>query len=247
MPWIRLSDNYQDDEKIDGLSDGAFRLWHQGMAYCRRNQTDGLIPFGIMRGFKSFSRGREKELASPFRDGLEPLWVLVPAMGYRVSNYLKYNLSKEEESNKRSAATARMRKFRVSDASHVLPSDAEVLGTGTDKSISLERESERKPDPFVNPTTTNRAAEFLDRYELLYRTHRKGALYARKPVRDYAAAVSLCDTWDDDVRLDKLAIIFLTTDHKFAEEGSRTVSQFLALSSWCDGKLAEWEAKKASA
>ena len=43
-------------------------------------------------------------------------------------------------------------------------------------------------------------------------------------------------------RLEQLAVIFLTTDHKFAEEGSRTIPQFLALASWCDGKLAEWEA-----
>lgn len=100
-------------------------------------------------------------------------------------------------------------------------------------------------DPFVNPTTTERAGRFLERYQELYVTHRHGARYALKPTRDYAAAVTLCHTWPDDARLDKLAVIFLTTDHKFAEEGSRTVPQFLALASWCDGKLAEHEARKA--
>lgn len=108
-------------------------------------------------------------------------------------------------------------------------------------------EASVSPDPFVNASTTDRAAKFLERYQLLYRTHRKGARYALKPVRDYAAAVTLCATWTDDDRLDKLAIIFLTTDHKFAEEGSRTVPQFLALASWADGKLAEWEARNGSA
>jgi hypothetical protein len=248
MAWIRLSDNYQDDEKIHALSNGAFRLWHEGIAYCRRNSTDGLIPFSIMKGFKSFTKRREKELSLPHRDGLAPLWHLVPAMGYRMHNFLKYNLSREEESDKRSASKARMRKFRASgDALHAKASDAEVLGMGMDLSISSERESERKPDPFVHEKTTNRAAAFLDRYQALYPTHRKGARYALKPVRDYAAAVTLCHTWQDDARLDKLAIIFLTTDHKFAEEGSRTVPQFLALSSWCDSRLCDYEAKKASA
>jgi hypothetical protein len=113
-----------------------------------------------------------------------------------------------------------------------------------EKSASLSPPAD---DPFLNQQTGDRAAAFLDRYEVLYRTHRKGARYARKPVRDYAAAVTLCHTWADDSRLDKLAIIFLTTDHKFADEGSRTVPQFLGLASWCDGKLADWEAKKASA
>ena len=42
-------------------------------------------------------------------------------------------------------------------------------------------------------------------------------------------------------------MIVLTTDHTFAEEGSRTVPQFLALASWCDGKLAEYETRKAMA
>lgn len=97
-------------------------------------------------------------------------------------------------------------------------------------------------DAFTDPAITERAGAFLRLYEQLYPKHRKGARYAVKPVRDYAAAVTLCQTWPDD-RLEKLAVIFLTTDHKFAEEGSRTVPQFLAIASWCDGKLAEHDAK----
>lgn len=99
-------------------------------------------------------------------------------------------------------------------------------------------------DPFVDPTVTTRASQLIERYQTLYQKHRHGARYAVKPMRDYAAAVTLCQTWTDDTRLDKLAVIFLTTDHKFAEEGSRTLPQFLALASWCDSKLAEHEASK---
>jgi len=99
-------------------------------------------------------------------------------------------------------------------------------------------------DPFTDTSITERAARFIERYEQLYPEHRKGARYARKPARDYAAAVTLCETWPDDARLDKLAILFLTTNHRFAEEGSRTIPQFLALASWCDAQLVEWEAKR---
>ena len=94
----------------------------------------------------------------------------------------------------------------------------------------------------MDPDVTRRAGAFVERYEALYQQHRKGARYAVKPVRDYAAAVTLCRTWPD-ARLDKLAVMFLTTNHQFAEEGSRTIPQFLALASWADGKLAEHEAK----
>jgi len=255
MPWIRLSDNYMDDEKIDALSDGAFRLWHAGLAYCRRNQTDGVIPFTIMRRLSGFTKSRERELATKLRDGVEPLWHLIPALGYRMHNYLEWNPSKEQENGERAGAASRMRRHReryaVTGSERyavtLKESDGEVPDRiGSRNGSFSEKVSGEKPDPFVHPQTTDRAARFLDRYQALYVKHRNGARYALKPVRDYAAAVTLCHTWDDDARLDKLAVIFLTTDHKFAEEGSRTVPQFLALASWCDGKLAEHEAKKAA-
>lgn len=103
---------------------------------------------------------------------------------------------------------------------------------------------EPKADPFTDPVVTERAGRFIERYQGLYRTHRKGAQYAVRPARDYAAAVTLCQTWTDDARLDRLATIFLLTDHKFAAEGSRTIPQFLALASWADGELAAHEAKR---
>jgi hypothetical protein len=113
-------------------------------------------------------------------------------------------------------------------------------------SLSPQAPSDPGRDPFTDPKVAHRAGRFIERYGELYPEHRKGARYAVKPVRDYAAAVTLCQTWPDPARLEKLAILFLTTDHRFAEEGSRTIPQFLALASWCDGKLAEWEAKRAA-
>jgi len=84
----------------------------------------------------------------------------------------------------------------------------------------------------------------VERYTQLYPTYRNGARYAVKPARDYAAAVTLCQTWDDDAHLEKMAICFLTTDHEFAASGSRTVPQFLALASWVDGELRRWAASQ---
>lgn len=99
-------------------------------------------------------------------------------------------------------------------------------------------------DPFVNEAITMRAGEFVRQYEALYQKCRNGALYAVRPAKDYASAVTLCHTWADDAHLLRLAKIFLTTDHKFAVEGSRTITQFLALASWCDGRLADVKAGK---
>ena len=119
-----------------------------------------------------------------------------------------------------------------------LPSSFSDPEEQREKSASLSSASR---DPFTDPTITERAGRVIERYAVLYPKHRNGARYAVKPVRDYSAAVTLCETWTDDDRLDKLAICFLTTDHKFAEEGRRTLSQFLALSSWVDGELCKWE------
>lgn len=98
----------------------------------------------------------------------------------------------------------------------------------------------------LDANVTERAGRFIERYEAAYTMHRKGARYLVRPHRDYEAAVGLCRTWPDD-RLDKLAAIFLTTDHEWVERGSRTIPQFAGLASWCDIKLTEWEQKQAVA
>lgn len=126
-----------------------------------------------------------------------------------------------------------------------MPSD----GSSSSSSSSVFKEEQKNSvrvsgDPFADAQITERAGRFIERYQVLYQTHRKGARYVVKPARDYQEAVSLCATWPDD-RLDQLAEIFLTTNHEWAENGSRTIGQFRALASWCDGKLAEHEAKPA--
>jgi len=86
-----------------------------------------------------------------------------------------------------------------------------------------------------------RAGEFCRRYAELYPLHRRGARYLPKPALDFQKACDLCSVWPND-RLEKLAIVFLKTDHQFAQDGSRTIGQFAALASWCDDRLREVEA-----
>lgn len=161
MPFIRLSDDYIDHPKFLALSDGAFRLWHEGMSYTRKHQTDGLIPFATMHGFRYFTKSREKQLSTPYIDGAAPLWDLVRGVGYRVHDYLFWNLSKEEEQTENAAATARMRRLRAKRKAEKeqersgehegeqlgerSPFVLDRLGTGSG-SVNLERGSGGKPD-----------------------------------------------------------------------------------------------------
>ncbi len=190
----------------------------------------------------------------------------IPGVGWHVINGQKYRDIVTAETI-RAQNRARARKHRESrnvtqyngtvthHHENVTPSEAEAEANTKakrEKKASLSpaappkaQTGNQKRDPFTDPTTTERAGRFVDRYAELYSQYRKGARYASHPTRDYNAAVTLCHTWPSD-RLEKLAIIFLTTDHKFAEEGSRTIPQFLALASWADGLLAEHESQKAA-
>lgn len=86
---------------------------------------------------------------------------------------------------------------------------------------------------------SERAGRFVNEvYPELYAKFRKGARYVSRPALDFQEALQLCRVWDDE-RLVKIATVFLTTDHEFAEKGSRTMAQFRSMASWCDSRLAE--------
>jgi hypothetical protein len=128
-----------------------------------------------------------------------------------------------------------------SEIRSITETETETKEAKREKSASLSPPADPARDPFTDPIVTERAGRFIERYETLYTHHRGGARYTVRPQRDYAAAVTLCQTWPDDARLDRIAVVFLTCEHKFADEGSRTIPQFLALASWCDDRLAQWE------
>lgn len=251
MAWIRLSDDYINDEKIDALSDGAFRLWHEAMAYCRRHQTDGSIPFTILRRFRSFTKRREKQLATPVREGLAPLWELVPAMGYRVHNYLNWNLSKEEETNERAGAAARMRKFRGRKEPPDQPAGYAVTNGVTNGAtngevpdrIGKEEEVLQKELSDDFPERAGRLRQ--ETYPRLYAKYRNGArlaLFANSI--EFQDALVLVQQWTDE-RLEKLATLVLTTDDPWISGTDRGFKVFVKKATWADERLAAWEAEKA--
>lgn len=108
MPFIRLSDNYIDHPKFTALSDGSFRLWHEAMAFCRKHQTDGLIPKKTMLEFTSYGPKRLEQLLTPWLEGKNPLIVIVPKFGFKVHDYLEWNLSKEQENQQRKETRLRV-------------------------------------------------------------------------------------------------------------------------------------------
>lgn len=250
MPFIRLSDNYIDHPKFLALSASAFRLWHEGMAFCRKHQTDGLIPLGTLQGFRYYKAVWARELATAYKAGGHPLWETVEGFGFKVHDYLFWNLSKEEEQSDKDAATARMRRLR------------KVRRDGV---CSPEHIGERSPTcaPFVpdrrgeerafkgkgsgeNPTELAARAGRLreELYPDWYAKHRRGArLRLIASSLEFQDALTLVQTWDDE-RIEKLAVIVLTTDDEWISRTDRGFRIFALKASWADDKLREWEAQQ---
>lgn len=264
MPWVRIHDGALGHPKIAGIVELShpFTLWVWGLSHSQMHLTDGII----VR--ETLPKRAWKTAAELVR---RRLWEEHPE-GWLIHDFVKWNDSRETVEERKEESRRRKEEWKARRNSVGTCSERVPNGNGTaveqtpnqtkpnqptnkkeqerEKSVSLSpaalKFSDPKRDPFTDAEVTERAGRFVERYQELYIKHRNGARYAVKPVRDYAAAVTLCLTWADD-RLDRLAVIFLTTDHKFAEEGSRTIPQFLALASWADGRLAEHEAKKGSA
>ncbi len=165
MAFLHLADNYNDHPKFRALSDGAFRLWHQGMGFCRMYQTDGLIPAQTVREFRAYTRGRLAELTRPCLTGATPLWEKSEMGDITVHDYLHWNDSKAEQAADREAARARMRTLREA---RVRPNSARTsseraLRTSAERaprtSAEVPREEKRREEKILDPEEKEKDAE----------------------------------------------------------------------------------------
>lgn len=96
MPWVRIDENAMDHPKFLALSDGAWRLWCEGQAYCQKHLTDGLVLVSALRGFRYYSSSRVKSLTAVQVPGKSSCWHLDSDGNYRVHDFLDWNDSREE-------------------------------------------------------------------------------------------------------------------------------------------------------
>lgn len=111
MPWVSLSDDFYDDPKLIDAGPLGLAQWVVGLTWCARNLTDGFIPARQIRRLLDWdgvaledadvtSEAVAKELV---RCGL---WDEVDG-GYMVSNYHKYQPTREQVLSKRAKDKAR--------------------------------------------------------------------------------------------------------------------------------------------
>src|SRR5438309_2572507 len=92
MPWVKIDDHFDEHEKVDAISDAAFRLHISAMCFAARNLTDG-----------DLSSHRARMLASRWTNGSElinelemcQLWE-VREDGWHIHDFEEYNTSKEK-------------------------------------------------------------------------------------------------------------------------------------------------------
>lgn len=96
----------------------------------------------------------------------------------------------------------------------------------------------------VGGEISERAGNLVRRFDELFQEHRKGAKHKSRPAIDWNEACDLCRTWGDDKRLEKLAILVLTTDDAFISNTDRSFKIFALKASWADDKLRQWEIKQ---
>jgi hypothetical protein len=116
MPWLKMTDEFDDDVSLETMSAAAVALFLCGSTYCARKLTDGFI---------STDRAQRLPFSSPeailmLCAGEKPWWVKVEG-GYQIRSYLKYNPTKERVLADRAATSERVRRMREGQKEDVTP------------------------------------------------------------------------------------------------------------------------------
>jgi hypothetical protein len=140
MPWVRLSDDWYDDEDLVNAGPLALLVFPLLISWSLRNLRDGKVPSGQIRRLVDWS-----ELGADPEQAIAPLVACgrlqVVDGGYLITNFLKYQPSREkvmadrEKDRKRKAAT---RSGDGPSASDEAPAE---------RPRRVRPESTRNPDP----------------------------------------------------------------------------------------------------
>jgi len=243
MAWVRIHDGAMSHPKIVGLIDWSnpFCLWVWGLSYAQQHLTNGTITHAALPNDRARKTAKKLVAAGCWEE---------TAGGYQVHDYLDWNDSKETVQKKRSEAKERMANARQRSSREQIANfyvdrgvDRRISDRRSDSDQSIARGSPPADD--AEMVLSQRAADFLDKYAELYTALRHGARLVRHGSNmDWTQARELCATWDD-TRLEKLARIFLTTDEDWISRTDRGFRVFFMKASWCDERLAQWEAARA--
>ena len=244
-----MDENVIDHPKFLALTDGAWRLWCEGQTYCQKHLTDGLISFAALKRFRYYSPARVKNLTDIHVAGKGPCWHRDERGNVSVHDYLDWNDCAADVLQKRDDSKERRQRFQdrrnAARNAFLNASGSECANASETRNALSEVKCSDLPafeKKKGSDDLANRAGEFVERYKLLHVKLRRGAHYIGKPTFDFQEALQLVAVYDDS-RLDKLAYVWLNTDHDFAQNGTRTIAKFRSMCSWCEEQLIAWESQ----
>jgi len=90
--WFPVYANFIEDEKFDGLSLTSIGLWVCGLAFCKRNKTNGFIRQSALNKLSTcYQRDINAHATRLQRAGLWTPTRSQRATGWQIVNYRKYN------------------------------------------------------------------------------------------------------------------------------------------------------------
>lgn len=253
MPWVRIDENVPDHPKFIAISANAFRLWVEGVAYCQKHLTDGVIPRFALKKMRYYSAASMKDLTAVLAPGKGPLWHVIDTGDIRVHDYLDHNDSREVVLKKRGEARNRMRGKRSHERSrehsteHTSERSCEQLANAPAREqtanslrgvVGSSRELPGRERGLGETITESddrsaeqRAGEFCewyaDQHAVIF-----GHGYIPHPRNDYERAIALCRAFSDADLHDATIIWFGMTD-EFATKGNRSIPKFASRVSEC--------------
>ncbi len=235
MAWVKLDDQAPRNHKMLQAGPSACWLWVCGIAHSQSQLTDGFISLEALPMIGVTGTARVKRLA----ETLVQAGLFEPAEGgYRVHDYLDHNPSRLMVLSKRAEDAERKRRAESERNPTGIPPDS---GAPRADGRWMGSSSKAFPGKLVDDEIAQRAADFLERYQELYAQHRRGARLVMKPALDWDRCCGLCRVWDS-ARLEKLAIVFLTTDDDWISRTDRGFGVFCSRASWADDRLKQAEA-----
>lgn len=108
MTWVRFDDQYPIHDKVEDLTDAAYRLNTNAIFWCSRNTTDGFVRERKLTAILPRARNHGRLVDELVEAGL---WEPIEG-GWIVHDYLDYQPSKEKVEADRRAAAERQQKWR---------------------------------------------------------------------------------------------------------------------------------------
>jgi hypothetical protein len=117
MPWLKMTDTFWTNPKLERLSDKAHRLYVRSLGYSAQYLTDGLLDATALRTLGATPRLCD-ELTTPDPVTGSACWTALPGEGYVIHDYLDFNPSREQVAEKRRQDAARQSKRRTTANQH---------------------------------------------------------------------------------------------------------------------------------